>query len=165
MSITACYLEPNEVCSDSIRGTVNVVSNTCPRYVGDTEFTVSPTLTTGARAFTLQVRDSDPGDLGELEYQLIGDAFSLRDFSINNQGEVRTRSSFASSNVAVYNMQVIVSDQSAFRPCFISLNVRVVINRNTNAPRFTNTSVTIDLLETYSVLNEILTLRVCSRSH
>lgn len=122
--------------------------------------TISRTLAAGARAFTLQVRDSDPGDLGQLEYQLIGDSFSLRDFSINNRGEVRTTSSFPSSSVSVYDMLFIVNDQSAFKPCYVQINVRIVINRNANPPRFTNTSVTLDVLETRSVLDDILTLRV-----
>lgn len=142
-------------------GTVNILTNTCPRYTGSSEISISPTLRANSRAFTLQTQDRDPEHFGELRYQLIGDSQSLRDFTITTTGEVRTTSSFTSSNVAAYNMQIIMSDGAGISSCFVPINIRLVVNRNVNPPSFFNSSTEMTVLEIHSVLSPILTLRVC----
>lgn len=164
LRIEACYLQPTVICSEPITGIINVIPNTCPTYVGDTEITISPTLGTNARAFTLQTRDLDSEHFGQLRYQLIGDTQSIRDFTITSTGEVRTTSSFRANNVAVYNMQIILSDEAGLSSCFVPINIRVVVNRNVFGPEFSSTSTTVTVLEIHSVLDSITTLSVRMKS-
>lgn len=164
LQVEACYMQPSVVCSQPITGTVNILTNTCPTYSGNSEITISPSLRPNSRAFTIRTSDPDPEHFGELRYQLIGDTQALRDFNISSTGEVRTTSRFSSSSVAVYNMQIILSDGAALSSCFVPVNIRVVVNRNVEQPTFSNSSSSVTVLEIHSVLNPILTLRVCSTS-
>ena len=122
--------------------------------------TISPSLGANARAFTLQTQDGDSDHFGQLQYQLIGDSQSVRDFTISSTGEVRTTSSFRSNSVAVYNMQIILSDEAGLSSCFVPINIRVVVNRNVNEPEFSRASTTVTVLEIHSVLDSITTLSV-----
>lgn len=160
VAIATCYTEPNLVCSSSIRGTVNVRTNSCPSYTGAGRASVSANLNDGAVVFSLNMRDSDPGHFGELAYQILGDAASLRDFIVDSQGNIRTQASYRDSSVSTYNMQIIVRDGSTTRPCFVPVNLLIVVERNRLAPSFSNSSSTYTVIETHSVTLQLFTLTV-----
>ena len=158
LSVVACYTSPSVVCSQANTGYVNVLSNTCPVYNGDAEATISPDLASGSQAFSLNVYDPDVSD--QLTYQIIGDEASVRDFTIDSQGIIRTQASYRDSSVSVYNMQIIVRDGSLNNPCFLPIYLRLSVQRNVNRPEFGNTSSIVTILETYAVDLEFITIRV-----
>ena len=85
VAVSACYTSPSLVCSQAAVGTVNVLSNTCPRYTGVAETSISSNLQDNARALALFVQDPDPAHFGQISYQIVGDTASVRDFYIDSQ--------------------------------------------------------------------------------
>lgn len=160
VSVEACYTHPSLICSRSTRGTVNVISNTCPTYSGVTEASIPANLRDGARAFTLRARDLDRDHFGVLSYDILGDSAAVRDFTIDTAGNVLTQPSYRSSGVSTYNIQIIVRDGSTVNPCFLAVNIVLNVERNRFRPEFSNSSVTRTILETHPLPDEILTLRV-----
>ena len=159
MHVEACYTNPTFVCSSRSRGVVNVLSNTCPRYIGRDSYTVSSSLNTGSGAFRVDIRDDDPQHFGQVTFELLGDSAAVQDFTIDSLGQVRATSNFRQSGVSRYNLQVAVRDGATYNPCYIIVNIPVNVNRNRYKPRFSNSSAVISILEIHPVTDSILTLR------
>ena len=73
---------------------------------------------------------------------------------------MRTRASYRSSGVSVYNMQIIIRDGATTNPCFVPITVRILIQRNRYRPEFSSSSVTITIRETHDLNQELVTIRV-----
>ena len=163
VAVSACYTYPSLVCSRPNRGLVHVVANTCPIYSGGTQATISPDLSDGSRVFTISVRDPDSDQSTQLNYQIIGDEASVRDFTIDSQGNIRTRASYRDSFVSIYNIQVIVRDGALYNPCFLPVYVRLTVQRNTHRPEFTNSSSVVSVLENHALNTQFILLRVSNQ--
>ncbi|KAH3873303.1 hypothetical protein DPMN_036535 [Dreissena polymorpha] len=140
---------------------INVIRNTNPPFFINTPYdrAINYTTAQGALIFRATATDNDISPYNIITYDLIGDGDATIFFRIDaTSGEVRLAQSIAQESTVIYRLTIRAQDNGSPRQADTE-TVFVTIQRNLNAPVFTQNAYQSTILETQAPGTSVLTVR------